>query len=342
MMVEENPPFFTNTGSPAGLSDEFQRLTDPYRHELTVHCYRFLGSLFDAEDALQETLLRAWRRLDSLREPSSIRPWLYRIATNVCLDLIKKSKPRALPAALYPPANPQDPLPLPVLDPVWLEPLPDEYLSSQIPGPEARYDTRESVTLAFLAVLQLLPGRQRAVLILRDVLGWKAEEAADLLNISIAAANSALQRARATMNKHQPDGSYSLPLKPEDTQTEVLLARYRLAWESADPQGLVSLLREDAVLSMPPVPVWYQGRTAIAIFYRGLFSSQEGAGAIRMRPTHANGCPAFATYQRGKDQAFHPVSLQVLVVQGGQIIQILTFLVNDSRLFEAFGLPVSV
>ena len=333
MAIENTPP------SP---SDEFQRLTDPYRHELQVHCYRFLGSLFDAEDALQETLLRAWRRLDSLHEQSSLRAWLYRIATNVCLDLIKKGKPRSLPTALYPPADPQDPLPLPVLDPVWLEPLPDEYLSSQVPGPEARYDARESVTLAFLAVLQLLPGRQRAVLILRDVLGWKADEVAGLLDISVAAANSALQRARATMDKHRSDWAHSMRLQAGDAQLETLLARYRQAWESADPDGLVSLLREDATLSMPPTPVWFLGRPAVAAFYGSLLSSQETGGRFRLRAVRANGCPAFATYQRTGDQSYRPVSLQLLVIEQYQIVQIITFLVNDSRLFEAFGLPVSL
>jgi RNA polymerase sigma-70 factor (ECF subfamily) len=339
-MTDENFPSLFDPVSPDAPTGEFQRLTDPYRHELLVHCYRFLGSLFDAEDALQETLLRAWRRLDSLREPSSIRAWLYRIATNVCLDLIKKSKPRLMPAALYPPANPQDPLPLPVLDPIWLEPFPDEYLSSQVPGPEARYDTRESVTLAFLAVLQLLPGRQRAVLILRDVLGWKADEVADLLAISVAAANSALQRARATMNKHQSDWTFSLRSRAEDSQIELLLTRYRRAWENADPEGLVTLLREDAILSMPPMPVWYQGRATVAIFYGSLLSSKEGGGRFRMLPTRANGCPAFATYQLAEDEVYRPVSLQLLVIAENQIAHIVTFLVNDSRLFAAFGLPV--
>jgi RNA polymerase sigma-70 factor (ECF subfamily) len=307
-----------------------------------VHCYRFLGSLFDAEDALQETLLRAWRRLDSLREPSSLRAWLYQIATHVCLDMNKKRKTRSIPSLLYPSARPQDSLPPPVLDPIWLEPLPDEYLNSQSPSPEARYEIHESVSLAFLAVLQQLPARQRALLILRDVLGWKSEEAADLLHISVAAANSALQRARTTMNKHPSGWELSLRPQPEDPQTLSLLERYRQAWENADSQGFVNLLSEDAILSMPPLPAWFQGRTAIIAFYGNLLSGMHDAGHYRLTATRANGCPSFATYQRGEDQIYHPVSLQLLTIGKNQIVHIDTFLLNDSRIFEKFGLPISL
>ena len=230
-------------------------------------------------------------------------------------------------------------MPLPVSDSIWLEPLPDEYLNTQLPGPEARYDTRESVTLAFVAVLQLLPARQRAILILRDVLGWQSEETADLLKISLAAANSALQRARATMDRHQSDWAFLLSTRIENSQTELLLTRYRQAWENADITMLVNLLREDANLSMPPAPAWFHGRSAIAVFYGVLLSGKEGTRWLRLLPASANGCPAFATYELGEDRVYRPVSMQILSIEQNQIARIDTFLVNNSRLFEAFGLP---
>src|SRR5207245_3568362 len=241
----------------------FQRLTDRYRRELLVHCYRMLGSFHDAEDALQEALLRAWRGLESFQGRSALRPWLYRIATNACLDVIASRRRRALPNATGPAAGAGESLPGPVMEPLWIEPLPDNLIDLRpTVNPEAHYDARESVTLAFLATLQTLPGRQRATLILRDVLGWKASEVADLLDSSVGAVNSALHRARASMKAYRPDRS------PADTSTgrepvAALLSRYVDAWHAADAAGLVALLREDALITMPPLPLWYEGRATI-------------------------------------------------------------------------------
>src|SRR5258708_14898116 len=199
-----------------GDHSEFQQLVDPYRRELLVHCYRILGSLDDAEDALQETLLRAWRRLDSLKVQASLRAWLYKIGTNVSLDMLDSRKSRLLPDSTYAPADPRDPLPAPVVDPIWLDPLPDDYLDGTFASPEAYYEARESITLAFLAALQRLPGRQRAVLILRDVLGWRAQEVADLLDLSVAAANSAFHLARVAMKKQYADEPVDRSISPDN------------------------------------------------------------------------------------------------------------------------------
>ena len=332
-MAELNP-FLIKEDSPE-KSTEFQHLVEPHQRELLVHCYRFLGSLEDAEDALQETLLRAWRRMDTLKEQASLRAWLYRIATNVCLDLIDSRKTRALVWPNSRPANPADALPGPVLEPVWLEPLPDEYLDFEHPGPEAQYDLRESVSLAFLALLQQLPGRQRAVLILRDVLGWKAQEVADLLSITPAAVNSALQRARAAFKQHPP--VHTSTQSVGDPLTARLLTRYVQAWETSDSISLLDLLREDAVLSMPPLPAWYLGRQAVVDFLaRHLF---QVPGSFRLLAAQANGCPAFGVYQFSDSGDYRPSTLQVIALNQGQIARVDCFLVMDTLLFKRFGLP---
>jgi RNA polymerase sigma-70 factor (ECF subfamily) len=321
------------------MDDDFQRLTDPYRRELTVHCYRMLGSLEDAEDALQETLLRAWRRLDTLQTRSSLRAWLYRIATNVCLDLLGQRKARSLPNLLFEAADPQNSLPAPIDGPLWLDPLPDRYLAAPGPDPAARYEVLESVTLAFLTALQQLPPRQRAVLILRDVLGWHAHEAAQLLDLTQAAANSALQRARATMKRLNRAQSFATTVRTDDARTASLLERYVRAWETADAAGLVALLREDATLTMPPAPAWYRGREAIGAFYAGQLFAGQAQGRNRLLATRANGCPAYAVYQRGDDGVFRPAALQLLGIAGGQIGRVDTWPLMDERLLARFGLP---
>ena len=323
------------------MHDDFQHLTDQYRRELTVHCYRMLGSLEDAEDALQETLLRAWRRLDTLQTRSSLRAWLYRIATNVCLDLLGQRKARSLPNLLFAAANPQGPLPAPIDDPIWLDPLPDSYLAAPGPDPDpaARYEARESVTLAFLTTLQQLPPRQRAVLILRDVLGWRANEVAQLLDLTQVAVNSALQRARATLKRLNGAQSFATTVRSDDAQTASLLERYVRAWETADLAGLVALLREDATLTMPPLPAWYRGRDAIRAFYAGYLFAGQAQGRYRLLATRANGCLAYAVYQRGEDGVFHPAALQVLGIAGGQIGRVDTWPLGDERLLERFELP---
>jgi RNA polymerase sigma-70 factor, ECF subfamily len=326
----------------ANGSDEFQHLTDPYQHELLVHSYRFLGSLDDAEDALQETLLRAWRKWDTLKSPGALRAWLYSIATHVSLDMLDHRKARSMPVLQSQPASPGDALPAPVNDPVWFEPLPEEYLDWKNINPEAKYETRESISLAFLTVLQTLPVRQRVALILMDVLGWRAQEVADLLGLSAAAVNSALQRARATLKARQPQGGFSHSATAGDPQAAALLTRYVQAWENADSAGLVYLLREDVVLSMPPLPAWYQGREAVKAFLDTHLFTGAAQGRFRLVPTRANGCPAFATYQRDASGVYRPGGIQVLQLAGDQIAQIDDFLAFDERLFQRFKLSVSV
>ena len=331
-----------HTDNRPALPDDFQRLTDPYQRELLVHCYRFLGSMEDAEDAMQETLLRAWRRMDTLKDPASLRAWLYKIATHVSLDLIDRQKVRALPTTFYPPANPGDPLPPPIFDPIWLDPLPDEYLGDRSADPEARYELRESVSLAFLAVLQQLPGRQRAVLILRDVLGWTSKDVADTLSLSTAAVNSALQRARLTMEKYRQEHDLLASQKIAQGQFGSLLNKYQQAWETADLDSLVALLREDVIYSMPPLPAWFQGRAVIREFQRSYLFSEQAHERFRLLPTLANGSPAFAVYQSTHGGPFRLASLQILALGQNQIARIDTFLNLDGQILEKFDLANSL
>ena len=329
------------TTSPLSVQD-FQSAAEPFQHELLVHCYRFLGSLEDAEDALQETMLRAWRRLETLKDRGALRAWLYKIATYICLDLIDSRKARLMPAGVGQPADPRAALPAPVREPIWLEPLPEEYLDLEQLSPEARYEARESVTLAFLTVLQTLPGRQRAVLILRDVLGWSAQETAGLLEISPAAANSALQRARSGLRKNQPEQPLASRTELDEAQTASLLARYVRAWEDADTSGFVRLLREDAVLTMPPLPAWYLGRVAIEEFFAAHLFAGQAAGRYRLLPARANGAHALAVYQQDAGGVYRPAVLQVLTVADGQIGRIDCFMVSVPGFFQKFNLPVSL
>jgi RNA polymerase sigma-70 factor, ECF subfamily len=318
--------------------NDFQVLAAPYQHELLVHCYRMLGSVEDAEDALQETLLRAWRRIDSLRVQDSLRAWLYRISTNVCLDMLDQRKGRVMPTAAYPPADPDQPLPAPISEPVWLGPISEEYLDWKNVNPEAHYDRRESVTLAFLTLLQELPGRQRAILLLRDVLGWRSQEVADLFEISLPAVNSALQRARLTLTQRQAAQAFYKPAGPDDPRTSFLLARYVQAWETADTDGLLALLRDDAILSMPPLPAWFSGKNDIRKFIASYLFAGPDRGRFRLAATRANGCPAYAVYQR-HNNLFHPAALQVLTLHQDKIARLDDFLVSDAHLFSRFGLP---
>src|SRR5215207_6276010 len=241
----------------AGDQEAFAQLIEPYRKQLMVHCYRILGSFEDAEDMLQETLVRVWKRLDSFEGRSSLRAWLYKVATNASLDALDSRRVRGLPKELYARADPTLPLPAPLKEVNWVEPLPDEWIDGQ-PDiyPEARYEVRESITLAFVAELQKLPARQRAALLLCDVLGWDAKEAAEILDTTTAAINSALQRARETMKQAERK---TAPARLNE-QLAALLARYVSAWEAADSAALVAVLREDVALTMPPLPVWFGGR----------------------------------------------------------------------------------
>jgi RNA polymerase sigma-70 factor (ECF subfamily) len=329
-----------------GEADEFSKLTEPYRRELQVHCYRILGSLTEAEDMVQETFLHAWKRLATYQGRSTFRAWLYKIATNACLDALDRGRSRrSLPVNIYPKADPHAAVAPPTSEIRWLEPFPDEWLIDQAAAnPEAHYSTYESISLAFLTALQTLPPRQRAVLILSDVLDWSAQETADLLGITIASVNSALHRARVTLAKsyHGQKVKRTIPLQA-DEHTRKMLDRYVRAWQSSDVDGLVALLKQDAVFSMPPSPSWYQGRAAIRKFARATLFANEGmfpgkaAGRWRMYPMHANGQPAVAIYIRGEANEYRPFGINVLTLEGNSITQVTAFM--DPALPVHFGLP---
>ena len=324
------------TGDRAG----FAQLAEPYRRELQVHCYRMLGSLEDAQDLVQETLLRAWTKLDTYEGRASFRAWLYKIATNACLDALDRRPRRVLPPARQAASDPAAPTEPPLLEPIWLDPIPDVGLAEIEAGPEARYEVRESITLAFMAALQVLPPRQRAVLILRDVLDWHADEVARLLDLTVSAVNSALHRARTTMARYyHRRGIETVPAQPEDAATRALLERYVRAWETADMDALVALLKEDATLPMPPIPTWYQGREPIRIFLSGIVRQMYTSGAWRFVPLRANGQPAFAWYQRDEQGRFRPFGIQVLTIEENQIADLYTFGMGNPRLLQLFGLP---
>jgi RNA polymerase sigma-70 factor (TIGR02960 family) len=317
-----------------GDEDAFRALTDPYRRELHVHCYRILGSVQDAEDMVQETLLAAWRGLEDYDERDSLRAWLYRIATNRCLNALRESRRRPRQA---PPIPFEVPEPTRRGEPLWLEPYPDtllEGIAETSPGPEARYETKEAVSLAFVAALQHLPPRQRAVLVLRDVLGFRAAEVAEMLESSEVSVNSALQRARTALET-RPANRERTSL-PRSTGERELVARFADAVEKGDVDGMVSVLTDDALLTMPPAPLEYQGQEAIAAFLR---SREEDRGApLRLVPTTANRQPAFGCYLPDADAGIaHPRGLFVLTLRGDGIVAITWFL--DTDVFRHFGLP---
>jgi RNA polymerase sigma-70 factor, ECF subfamily len=315
----------------------FERLSEPFRREIKLHCYRMLGSLHEAEDFVQETYLRAWRSFDSFGG-GSFRAWLYRIATNACLNALasRKHAERLLPDQLAPSSLTMPPG-APANDVAWLEPYPDSNLEgivNQAPNPEVRYSSREAVQLAFVAGIQQLPPRQRAALMLCDVLGWSAAEAATLVGGSTASINSALQRARETLSKRYPDGRPLEATRPNAAQEE-LLGRYLQAWEGHDLDGFVALLKEDATAIMPPWLQWYAGRGTIRSFFEAAWKT---CGGLRLVPTAANGQPAFAVYERSAaDGLWAAHSIQVLTIEHNAISTMTLFV--EPRLFEAFGLP---
>lgn len=330
---------------PERTSVAFAQLAEPFRRELRLHCYRMLGSLHEAEDLVQETYLRAWRSFDSFEGSGSFRGWLYRIATNACLNAIesRKAARRVLPDQQGPAASKMpegDPATEsgPATEIAWLEPYPDSHLddlADDRPNPEARYVSREAVQLAFVATIQQLPPRQRAALLLCDVLGWAANEAATLLGGSTASINSALQRARETLAKRYPDGRPQAASRPDAAQQK-LLSRYLSAWEGHDLDGFVALLKEDATFTMPPWLQWYAGRDAIRAFFA---IAWHHCGGMRLVPTAANGQPAFAVYARTEaDPRFAANAIHVLTLEGDAISTVTMFL--EPRIFEAFGLPL--
>jgi RNA polymerase sigma-70 factor, ECF subfamily len=306
--------------------EAFQKLVEAHQHAVRVHCYRLLGSLQDAEDLTQETLLRAWRSLDRFEGRASLRAWLYRIATNACLDEIDRRGRRSLPVMSGTPRSSFTPGPAVPAETLWLDPMPDTWLelADESPGPEARYEAKESIELAFVAALQQLPGRQRAALLLRDVLGWSTEEVADILELSTSATHSVLQRARANVGR--PATAAQARLTPDAER--MLVSRYMGAWERGDVPELLALLKADARLSMPPVPEWYIGAQAIAEFFRWV-TGAAGGGPYRSEPTHANGAPAFRIYAGDE-----PFVLQVLEADAEGIASITSFM--NPSLFRFF------
>jgi RNA polymerase sigma-70 factor (ECF subfamily) len=332
-----------------GDQDAFRRLVEPRRAELHAHCYRMLGSVHDAEDALQDALLRAWRALPRFERRSSIRSWLYRIATNTCLDLIaRRSRQRVLPIDYGPSSDPHAGPGAPLVESVWVEPYPDERLGLQdgLAAPEARYEQRESVELAFIAALQHLPARQRAVLILREVLGFSAREVADTLDTTVASVNSALQRARAAVDERLPDASQQATLRTlGDDELRAIVERYMDAWERGDVDAIVALLAEEATLTMPPMATWFRGDEVVVFLTEWAFSGRaygaEGNRRVRVVPARANGQPAIGTYSWDPERgSYLPTVLQVLTFDGGKVSEITGFV--DPSVFPGFGLPDSL
>jgi RNA polymerase sigma-70 factor, ECF subfamily len=312
------------------MDDRFHELVEPHRRELHAHCYRMVGSLHDAEDALQEALLRAWRGLPQVRDPGAVRSWLYTIATNTCLDLIARRPKRVLPVDYGPASSPLDSIGEPLTEVPWLEPYPDEL---------DRYEQRETVELAFVAALQHLPANQRAVLILREVLGFSAREAAGVLDTSVASINSALQRARRAVDERLPARSQQATLEELGQREAVeLVQAFCSALEEGDIDAATALLARDATFAMPPYPTWWRGRDEIAAFMRGTVGVCPPSRSV---PARANAQPATASYSwdaaRG---AWNAAALDVYTIEDGRIIDVTGFVTPE--LFPRFGLPLEL
>lgn len=320
----------TMLGAPASAPEA---LLEDHRRELTGYCYRMLGSAVEAEDAVQETMLRAWRNLDRFEGRSALRSWLYRIATNVCLDMLGGKERRTRPMDLGPAGAPELDRLQTRPEATWLQPVPDAAVVADDGDPEDVAATRETIRLAFVAALQNLPPRQRAVLILCEVLRWKAAEAAELLDTSVASVNSALQRARATLAER--DLTTDDQLRPLDAAQRDLLGRYVAAFEAYDIERLTALLAEDAVQSMPPYDMWLQGRDDVLAWW---FGPGAGCRGSRLVPTVANGQPAFGQYRPSPDGGHAPWALQVLGIRDGRVAEFTAFL-DTEALFPLFGLP---
>jgi len=326
------------TRARTGDSEAFRELTEPHRRELQAHCYRMLGSLQDAEDAVQETLLSAWQGLGEFEGRASIRTWLYRIATNRCLNSLRSASRRPAQEWDMPEVEPPEPSRLGEV--VWLEPYPDALLEGvlEIPlGPEARYQQIEAISLAFVTALQVLPARQRVVLILREVLGYHANEVADMLDSTVESVNSALKRARAALRRRLPPmGECGPPPAPDSPAERELLTHFVRAWESGDVDALVALLTADVSVSMPPIPLEYHGRDTVARFCASLMRRRSHD----LVPTRANGQPAFGAYLRAPAGGIrHGTGLFVLTLTGDRIGALIRF---DSSVLRWFGLPRSL
>jgi RNA polymerase sigma-70 factor (TIGR02960 family) len=322
----------------AGDDGAFAALTGPYRRELQVHCYRMLGSFQDAEDALQDTLLAAWQGLGGFEGRASIRTWLYRIATNRCLNALRSASRRPAKEWDVPKVEPPEPTRLGEV--VWLEPYPDTLLTEALDvplGPEARYEQTEAISLAFVTALQVLPPRQLAVLILRDVLGFHASEVADMLDSTVESVSSALKRARASLEgQRRRSGNRESPPAAGCPAEDAIVAEFVSAYESADIDALVALLTDDVFVSMPPIPFEYEGRDLVARFFAGIF----GAGRrFELVPTRANGQPALGAYLRGPTGTGHAVGLYVLTLAGDRICALTRF---ENGVLPWFGLPPSL
>jgi len=321
----------------AGDENAFAQIVEDYRTEVHAHCYRMLGSLHDAEDALQETFLRAWRGLGGFNGRSALGTWLYRIATNACLDVIaRRPRGRALPIDRGPASTSRADVGQPLVESVWVEPYPDEALGvvDGYAAPDARYEQREAVELAFIVALQHLPARQRAVLIMRDVLGFSAREASESLETSVASVNSALQRARKAVDERLPERSQQAALRSlGDQRVSELVEAYTEAWGRRDVSAVAALLVEDAVFSMPPWPSWWRGREMIAGF-----AGDESCAEARMVATRANGQPALASYTfDGETGRFVAAAIDVLTFDGGLIREMTAFV--SPEMFPRFNLP---
>ena len=326
---------------PAETQQSFSRLSETHRSTLMAHCYRMMGSLEDAEDLVQETMIRAWQARDSFAGRASLRTWLYKIATHACLDALDKRKRRSLPTWVVPASDAHTPYVPGVDEAPWLGPFPDRLLETVAPNPEAQFTERESIRLAFMVALHRLPPRQRAVLLLRDVLGWRAKEVAAQLDMTVAAANSALQRARATLQHYDTAAEEIMDSSVANDETTGLVERYLRAWEAADVDRLVGLLTEAAAFSMPPSVIWYRGRAAIRGFLTAVTFEGHAEGRWQMRPTQANTRPALGLYRLDPTTGtYQAAALQVFTVKGDQISEVITFL-SETR-FTHFGLPLEI
>lgn len=318
--------------------DQFRELTEPLRRELQAYCCRMVGSLHDAEDLVQDVFIRAWSGIGTFRGDSALRSWLYRIATNTCIDALRRRPRRLLPSDMSAPADPLDPVRPDVQEPIWLEPFPDTLLDES-ENPEARFCQRESISLAFVAAIQHLTARRRAVLILRDVLGWSAAEVAASLGTTVTSVNSLLQRTRTVLRERFPNG-LAEPVNPRlvDEQERNLLERYLRAWHAADIDGLVALLTDDAVMTMPPTPSWYRGREALAAFFASTLRAGPLAGRLRPVPIRANRQAGAAVYVVDPHTGTgEPFAITVLTIESGLVSAVTGFVMPE--LFSRFDLP---